>query len=273
MEVKDIINSLNKELLFPNEQFVNITDLQVPGVCDNYQVSNFGRVYSKYSRRFKELSIMENGYYGVQLQLKSGKSRFVRVNRLVIISFKYFPGCEDISKFICNHKDGNKLNNHIDNLEWMTHSENNYHAYSTGLHSVGEENSCSKITNIEAIQICELIQSGKYTCKEIASIVGGNSNERIIRAIKNGYSWKHISKDYNFDRKNARQVFSEEDVHKLCSYFQNCAIIPGTISEHCRYALQYFGYPVNEKNIDTLRKIFKGRYYKNIVSQYDFNQL
>lgn len=55
--------------------------------------------------------------------------KHIRLHRLIAQAF--IPNPEN--KRCVNHKDGNKLNNHIDNLEWMTSSENNQHAYDTGL--------------------------------------------------------------------------------------------------------------------------------------------
>lgn len=52
-----------------------------------------------------------------------------KVHRLVLIAFA--PRVR--GKRLCNHKDGDKLNNRVENLEWCNHSENNLHAFRTGL--------------------------------------------------------------------------------------------------------------------------------------------
>lgn len=98
-----------------------------------YKVSNFGKVLS-ISYRNKEYSkirlnqIDNYGYSVIDLFLCK-KRRNVKVHRLVAIAF--IPNPEN--KPQVNHKDGNKLNNHVFNLEWCTDSENNIHAYKIGL--------------------------------------------------------------------------------------------------------------------------------------------
>lgn len=97
-----------------------------------YQISNCGKVKSL-KRKFKNQRILKpgipkNGYLFVCLCKNSNYSRF-NIHRLVLETF--VPNPEN--KPYCNHKDGNKHNNHIDNLEWVTNKENIQHAWRTGL--------------------------------------------------------------------------------------------------------------------------------------------
>ena len=111
-----------------------------------YQVSNYGRVKSlerknifycglrkeHLERPTKEKILNYNksnrGYLQVCLT-KDGKSKTYTVHRLVAKAF--LPNLKN--KKQVNHIDGNKENNSIDNLEWVTSSENNKHAFITGL--------------------------------------------------------------------------------------------------------------------------------------------
>lgn len=68
------------------------------------------------------------GYYRVRLS-KDGKKLPCRVHRLVAVAFIPNPK----NKSHVNHKDGDKLNNAADNLEWVTHTENMKHARRIGL--------------------------------------------------------------------------------------------------------------------------------------------
>ena len=97
---------------------------------ENYEIDTEGNVWSlKYGGKRrngneKKLSLAVNrtGYYVTQL-CKDGKGYSVRVHRLVACAFLENPkGLTDI-----NHKDGNKLNNHVENLEWVTTKENLEH--------------------------------------------------------------------------------------------------------------------------------------------------
>lgn len=94
------------------------------------------------------------------------------VHHLVLIAFVGMPtgeigttkGC-----YQCNHKDGNKQNNCIDNLEWVSHQGNITHAYATGLRpkifargeqdNKGSKNGMSKLTETDVGQIRELLSS------------------------------------------------------------------------------------------------------------------
>lgn len=102
-----------------------------------YQVSNFGNVRSldriiKYidGRSRNEKGKVLNPYKGTKKYLYIDlKGKSVSIQRLVAIHFLENPE----NKPTVNHIDGNKSNNHVDNLEWNTFSENNYHAWQTGL--------------------------------------------------------------------------------------------------------------------------------------------
>lgn len=112
----------------------------VEGYEELYSVSNLGRVkshdrnvwngrgyYNKKGRVLKK-SKTTTGYWKVELS-ENGKKKSIRVHRLVAKAF--IPRVE--GKNIINHKDGNPLNNLVENLEWCNQSENMKHAYEIGL--------------------------------------------------------------------------------------------------------------------------------------------
>ena len=79
----------------------------------NYYVSNYGNIFSCYSGR-KLSPATNDGYKIVALHDKSGKQHTMRIHRIVMMSFCYFPGCE---KLFVNHINGDKGDNRIWNLE------------------------------------------------------------------------------------------------------------------------------------------------------------
>lgn len=140
----------------------------IPGFEGRYQISSLCRVkslmyhngMSGWVKRDKIISqrISKAGkYYVVTLRLNY--KVFVKKVHNVFAS-AFIPNPEN-KKFV-NHKDGNKLNNNIGNLEWCTSSENNQHAWDTGLkiRKYGEDNACSKLTDCQVKEISEMLDSG-----------------------------------------------------------------------------------------------------------------
>lgn len=93
----------------------------------NYEISNTGKIRNQNKKELKPFN-QNNGYVQVQLYKDSFNKRFL-VHRLVAKAF--IPNNEN-KKYV-NHIDGNKHNNCITNLEWVTNSENILHARRTGL--------------------------------------------------------------------------------------------------------------------------------------------
>lgn len=93
-----------------------------------YSVSNDGEVRNDSTKTLLKGSVSKNGYRMVHLRQHMNK--ICSVHRLVM---KAFQPCELMDELQINHKDGDKLNNNIDNLEWCTALENIRHSYETGL--------------------------------------------------------------------------------------------------------------------------------------------
>lgn len=96
----------------------------IKGYEGAYQISNFGNVRSLKRNILLRQSPDRKGYLHIILY-KNNKSKVGRIHRLVAETF--IPNPEN--KPQVNHKDGNKLNNCVNNLEWVTNSENQKHAF------------------------------------------------------------------------------------------------------------------------------------------------
>ena len=93
-----------------------------------YQVSNLGNVKSLRKNIILKGGLVGIGYYSVNL-CKNKNHKSTKIHKLVAQTFIPNP-----NNYPCiNHKDGNKTNNCVDNLEWCTHSYNNKEAYRIGL--------------------------------------------------------------------------------------------------------------------------------------------
>lgn len=134
----------------------------VESIDGNYIVYENGRVYSKITKRFLNPTLSPSGYLTYSNNLGT-------VHRLVAKSFI----SEIPEGMVVNHKDGNKLNNSVDNLEIITHSENVIHAYRNGLIAPlnGEKNHRSKITNEQYVEIAKCFKNMRLTSRLQRSII------------------------------------------------------------------------------------------------------
>jgi len=99
-----------------------------------YEISSLGRVRNKQGKILKTY-IQNSGYEQIKF-----RGVHKQIHRLVAEAFIPNPMC----KTLVNHIDGNKLNNTVDNLEWVTNSENIIHARRTGLNPYNKPTSGKK---------------------------------------------------------------------------------------------------------------------------------
>lgn len=140
-----------------------------------------GRTHIHKASPLKPLK-QHNGYFRVCLQ-KSGEPKYYFVHRLIA---REFLGDLPLG-YQVNHKDGNKGNNNILNLEYVTPSQNKFHAYSTGLQKPrrGSKHHNAKLTAEQAIEIKSLL--GKISQKEIAAMF--KISPSSVGDIKHGRTW------------------------------------------------------------------------------------
>jgi hypothetical protein len=177
-----------KDLKFVQEKW-----LPCPGFENSYEVSNYGKVRSIDRIHPNRRGIIsgklllqgknKKGYPEVKL-CENNKQEARNPHRLLALAF--IPNTNDLPQV--NHIDGNKLNNHISNLEWISNSDNMRHAYRLGLKcSKGENNSNCKITDNQVTQIKLIYNTGKsskYISEEL------DIKLHIVRQIISGKSWK-----------------------------------------------------------------------------------
>ena len=109
----------------------------------NYYITEDGKVYSKKFDKMRELKPFKNekGYLKISLN-KNGKRNSHRISRLVALT--YIPNPLNLTDV--DHRDCDKTNNHISNLEWVTHSENIKRAKKNDLYLKGEKHPNVKLT-------------------------------------------------------------------------------------------------------------------------------
>jgi HNH endonuclease/NUMOD4 motif len=181
--------------IFTEEELQQEIWKPVVGLEQAYQVSNLGRICTidridtrKAHRKSQIMAITkaENGYLRISLTF-CGKSRYKPVHRLVLESF---TGPRP-SKFETNHKDGNKTNNRIENLEWISHRDNLRHAVDTGLKTrvSGIAKQDMKLDE-EMVRVIHKLLSKGANPVDIAFAFMVNRNS--IYGIQKGESWRHL---------------------------------------------------------------------------------
>lgn len=112
-----------------------------------------------------------NGYYGYHLS-ENGKLHRTSVHRLLAKHF--IPNPEN--KPCVNHIDGNRVNNSLENLEWVTYKENTHHAIKAGrINMSGENNPQARLTDIEVSEMRDLYKHKIYNQSELAKLYGTSS--------------------------------------------------------------------------------------------------
>jgi hypothetical protein len=95
----------------------------------NYEVSVLGNVKNKFTQKILKPQMSTTLYHTLRIKHINGKMVNAKIHRLVALVFMGNPD----NKRTINHKDGNKLNNKLSNLEWATDLENSQHARKIGL--------------------------------------------------------------------------------------------------------------------------------------------
>lgn len=153
--------------------------LPVVGFEEYYLISNTGKIFSIRSQRELIVKPKRTGYMDIELNI-NGKVYYKRIHRLVAEAF--IPNPEN--KPYINHKDGNKLNNNVTNLEWCTNSENMIHAFQMGL----------ELPQYQTYYLYNQFISQEVVGLDNLSKITGYNKSWLLQLVKN----KRVLEDRNF---------------------------------------------------------------------------
>jgi len=170
---------------------------EIPGHNGRYFINRSGVIFSKAVRyginpkKWHRIVLAKDrcGYLKAGLrESPDAPERNNGVHRLVAMTF--LPNPEN--KPCVNHKDGNKANNSVENLEWVTYQENSVHSFSNGLQicQIGQDHHNAKVNEDQVREIRRRRASGELL-SSIAPDFGVTPT--LISYIANRKTWKHVA--------------------------------------------------------------------------------
>lgn len=156
-------------------------------IAPNYLVSNKGEIKNKLNNNLLNLHKDKSGYLRVELTIGLEKKKYALVHRLVAQAF--IPNLDNLPQV--NHKDENKTNNCVDNLEWCTALYN--HNYGTCKERVKKSN---QLNNGKRIKATKDNKEYFFISKKEASRLLNVDRSNINRCLKGIYK---KSKGYSFE--------------------------------------------------------------------------
>ena len=170
----------------------------IKGFEGRHSVTADGRIYSHLTKKFLKHYDSKLGYRYFSFKFQ-GRMYSKTIHRMVAIAFIPNPH----NKPEVNRIDGNKLNNHVSNLEWATRSENGLHAFRIGLKSKkGEKATGSKLTEEKVHNIRHMRASG-VSNRTLATLY--NMDIGSIRQVYVGKSWSHVPQHSTYTKQTTEQ--------------------------------------------------------------------
>lgn len=161
---------------------------------ENYFIDKEGRVYNSKRNKYLKPYCDNLGYLQVALS-KEGKLYHYRVHRLV--ATHYLEPIE--GKPFVNHKNGNKKDNRLENLEWCTNRENMIHARATGRYT--HKHKC-------AVDVyCKKTKAYLYTAESVASLAKlTGHNRKTLTAILKGEKKNNFNYIFRYKQESATTI-------------------------------------------------------------------
>ena len=209
----------------------------------DYEIFNNGKIYSlpkdvpdsigrirHYDRKLMTIGQNSGEYFSVRLGGRNG-GRLFPVHKLLAELF--IENDNPLEKYEVNHKDGDKGNCSLDNLEWCTPSENNKHAFDTGLKEVS--------------------LYARYRAYILNRKVSPLDIKTIQEMYKNGYTQTEIAKKYNMNQTQISAIL-RGNINELSDDFEEAYIYETVITRLNELRQMYldtkdYGYVIRMKRL------------------------
>lgn len=185
-------NEVAKVKSFWNEKW-EMVQTRVPTNLVNYHISNHGRLKSVMKKdgaeRLLNPTLMKDGYKRANMKVQGRKMEVYPIHRLV---FNYFVGTQEEGEYFVIHKDGNKQNNHVKNLELMNRKQLNQRWDEKGFYKnidlASKKN--VKLTETKVRLLRQRLKKGKTKKSILAKQF--NISLAQLRKVELGLSWKNV---------------------------------------------------------------------------------
>ena len=150
---------------------------------EDYYITKSGKIFSTLTNKELKFDKSCHGYCKVKL-MDRRLGRFINLQVHRIVATQFIPNPNNLPEV--NHKDGNKSNNSVYNLEWCTAEYNRRHAKEANLYKVEEDSPRAKLTKQQVIQIYKDWE----TCKNKSTLAKKyNVSNALIGEIVRGVRW------------------------------------------------------------------------------------
>lgn len=252
---------------------------------DMYAISNYGKVMNIKSGKVLS-QVYANGYIETALQ-NNDNTRSLYFNH-ILVAYHFIPKTiDDINnnRVFVNHKNLIKNINYVHNLEWVNSTENAKHAQEYkhlklrnpirkltngswgNSNAIGSKNGMSRLNEDQVHTICKLLEKN-YSYKDIFPLVGleGTENDlHLIKNIKIGKRWKHISSNYNIPQYKKMPKFTSY-VIPVCEL-----LVKGYSNEQIFNKLLQLGFDNNKsKAYSFINRIRRRDVYSDITKNYRY---
>ena len=211
---------------------------------DNYYIYDNGDVLNTTTNKILKGSIGEHGYKYYRLSKDNQKQMFY-AHRLVA---EYFLDNKD-NLPVVNHKDGNKLNNNVDNLEWVNYSENIFHAHKN--HLIKRRRKSEYYTEDLPGEEWKKICNYHYSVSSLGRVRNDETNLLLKGSLSCGYYKVRLSNEGN--------VIDKQIHHLVYCTFNNINKIPEG------YAIDHIDANKENNKLDNLRLVTLSDNVKNAI--------